>query len=69
MLRAIYHRVDEAWIARQPVLAVGYLFQYTPFGWPLMKAVGPKRAMALKQGRSGYSGVLQASIENNSKAD
>ena len=33
----------------------GYLFQWLPsLGWMIMKSAGPKRAQALKEGRSGY---------------
>lgn len=54
--RAAAFGVQEAWIARHPVLFVGYLAQYFPFAaeW-LLQLVGPGRARALKQGKSGYS--------------
>lgn len=49
------------WIARQPVLALGYLMQYLPLlGWAVMKKVGPSRARDIKHGGSGYDvkGIL-----------
>ena len=54
--RAAAFGVQEAWIARHPVLLVGYLTQYFPWAseW-LLKRIGPKRARALKGGKSGYS--------------
>ncbi|PNW86961.1 hypothetical protein CHLRE_02g103100v5 [Chlamydomonas reinhardtii] len=52
---AAAHGVDEAWIAKHPVLAVGYIWQLLPaLGWRLLKKVGPKRARAIKEGRNGY---------------
>ncbi|KXZ46596.1 hypothetical protein GPECTOR_42g807 [Gonium pectorale] len=52
---AAAHGVDEAWMAKHPVLAVGYIWQLLPrLGWSLLKKVGPKRARAVKEGRSGY---------------
>ncbi|GFR45808.1 hypothetical protein Agub_g7264 [Astrephomene gubernaculifera] len=52
---AAAHGLDEVWIARHPVLAVGYIFQLLPrLGWRLLKKVGPKRARAVQAGRSGY---------------
>lgn len=39
----------------------GYIFQFLPhLGWHLLKKVGPKRARALKEGRSGYDLKLLA---------
>lgn len=33
----------------------GHIFQLVPrLGWHLLKKIGPKRAAALKEGRSGY---------------
>ncbi|KAI7846257.1 hypothetical protein COHA_000237 [Chlorella ohadii] len=53
--RAAYHKLDECWIAYHPVLLLGYLMQYTPsLGMAVLKRVGPARAQALKEGRSGY---------------
>ncbi|GLI66405.1 hypothetical protein VaNZ11_010166 [Volvox africanus] len=52
---AAAHGVDEAWIALHPVLAMGYIFQLLPrLGWSLLKKVGPARARAVKEGKSGY---------------
>ncbi|KAL6761352.1 hypothetical protein V8C86DRAFT_2536220 [Haematococcus lacustris] len=53
---AAAHGVDEAWISRHPVLALAYVYQLLPtVGWFLLKKIGPKRARALKEGKSGYS--------------
>ncbi|KAG2484642.1 hypothetical protein HYH03_016595 [Edaphochlamys debaryana] len=58
---AAAHGVDEAWIARHPVLAVGYIFQLVPLlGWHLLKRVGPKRARAIKEGKDAYAMKLMA---------
>lgn len=48
--------MQEAWIARHPVLLIGYLAQYWPSAaeW-VLKQIGPKRARALKEGKNGYS--------------
>jgi len=52
---AAAHGVDEAWISRHPVLAAGYVFQLLPrLGWKVLKKIGPSRARAMKEGRSGY---------------
>eukprot|EP00199_Chlamydomonas_sp_CCMP681_P002667 CAMPEP_0119109782 /NCGR_PEP_ID=MMETSP1180-20130426/23323_1 /TAXON_ID=3052 ORGANISM="Chlamydomonas cf sp, Strain CCMP681" /NCGR_SAMPLE_ID=MMETSP1180 /ASSEMBLY_ACC=CAM_ASM_000741 /LENGTH=342 /DNA_ID=CAMNT_0007095743 /DNA_START=116 /DNA_END=1144 /DNA_ORIENTATION=+ len=52
---AAAHGVDEAWIAKHPVLAIAYIVQLVPrLGAFLLKKVGPSRARALKEGRSGY---------------
>jgi dehydrogenase/reductase SDR family member 7 len=52
---AMAHRVREAWIAGHPVLLIAYFCQYLPgvADW-LLKKVGPKRARALREGKSGY---------------
>eukprot|EP00892_Ulva_mutabilis_P004882 jgi/Ulvmu1/2766/UM014_0224.1 len=54
--RAAAFGVQEAWIARHPVLLVGYLCLFFPIAaeW-LIKKVGPKRMRALQQGKSGYN--------------
>ncbi|KAL0052302.1 hypothetical protein WJX82_011685 [Trebouxia sp. C0006] len=53
--KATYHRVDECWIARHPVLLMGYLMQYFPsLGIAVMKLIGPGRAAQMKGGSSGY---------------
>jgi dehydrogenase/reductase SDR family protein 7 len=53
--RAAFHKLDECWIAYHPVLLLGYLMQYAPsLGMAVLKRVGPARAQALKEGRSGY---------------
>ncbi|KAL0020618.1 hypothetical protein WJX79_000684 [Trebouxia sp. C0005] len=53
--KATYHRVDECWIARHPVLLMGYLMQYFPsLGLAVMKKIGPGRAAQMKGGSTGY---------------
>uniref|UniRef100_A0A7S0UUM4 NAD(P)-binding protein n=1 Tax=Polytomella parva TaxID=51329 RepID=A0A7S0UUM4_9CHLO len=52
---AIAHGVDEAWISKHPVLAMAYVQQYAPsLAMRILKRIGPKRARALQEGRSGY---------------
>ena len=52
---AAAHGAPEVWIARHPVLAVAYLLRFAPAaGAALLARVGPKRARALSEGRSGY---------------
>ena len=52
---AAAHEVDECWIAKHPVLAVGHLNQFIPrLGYMLLKKIGPKRARAVSTGKSGY---------------
>lgn len=61
---AIYHNAPEVWVARHPVLALAYVMRFFPsLGWLAFQKVGPKRARALKEGRSGYdvSGILNDS--------
>ncbi|KAL6771473.1 hypothetical protein ACKKBG_A26525 [Auxenochlorella protothecoides x Auxenochlorella symbiontica] len=56
IVRAAHRKMDEVWIARHPVLLVGYLTQYTPFlAWWILKKIGPGRARKLKSGGDGYS--------------
>ncbi|CAL5222280.1 g4619 [Coccomyxa viridis] len=56
--RAAYNRLDMCWIAKHPVLLLGYLCQYWPtFGIWVMKKIGPLRAAQLKSGGSGYDFV------------
>jgi dehydrogenase/reductase SDR family protein 7 len=60
---ATYHGMREVWIARHPVLLLGYLSQYAPWAAAaVMRRVGPARAAALRAGRSGYdaAGLLRA---------
>lgn len=55
MAAAMAHGVEEAWLARHPVLALAYIWQVFPsLGWMIMKRIGPKRARRLHEGRSGY---------------
>ncbi|KAK9819730.1 hypothetical protein WJX72_001706 [[Myrmecia] bisecta] len=61
MLRAAYHKLDECWIARHPVLLMGYLMQYCPtLGLRVLRWLGPARAQRIRRGESGYEvqGVL-----------
>lgn len=52
---AVVHQVSEAWIARHPVLGLAYLMQWFPgAAVAVLARVGPKRAKALSEGRSGY---------------
>jgi len=46
----------QVWIARQPVLVMGYLMQYLPWaGTAVLQRVGPSRARQLRDGTgSGY---------------
>ncbi|GIL61662.1 hypothetical protein Vafri_16082, partial [Volvox africanus] len=65
---AAAHGVDEAWIALHPVLAIGYIFQLLPrLGWSLLKKVGPARARAVKEGKSGYdvTKLMKAAGQNS----
>lgn len=51
ILAATGHRVEEAWISRQPVLLFMYIMQYLPgVGYLLLRKIGPKRVQALKEG-------------------
>ncbi|WIA36880.1 hypothetical protein OEZ86_008130 [Tetradesmus obliquus] len=55
MANAMAAGVEEAWLAKQPVLTMAYLMQYLPLlGWMVLKKVGPGRARALSSGKSGY---------------
>lgn len=56
IVTAAYHGVGEAWIARHPVLMLGYLMQYAPgAGAAVMRRVGPGRVAQLRDGSgSGY---------------
>ena len=54
--RAAAHCVQEAWIAKHPVLAIAYVkCVVPPLATKLLHQVGPKRARALSEGRSGYN--------------
>lgn len=54
--------MQEAWIAKHPVLLMGYLQQYVPAAAEVvLKKIGPKRARALREGKSGYSYNLASS--------
>jgi dehydrogenase/reductase SDR family member 7 len=62
--RAAAYGVQEAWIARNPVLVMGYLTRYLPdVSEAILKKIGPKRARALREGKSGYSYDLAGKSE------
>ncbi|CAK0786872.1 hypothetical protein CVIRNUC_010086 [Coccomyxa viridis] len=68
--RAAYNRLDMCWIAKHPVLLLGYLCQYWPtVGIWVMKKIGPLRAAQLKGGGSGYDFVSMVLGRNRVKAD
>ncbi|CAG9465525.1 unnamed protein product [Pedinophyceae sp. YPF-701] len=49
--------MDEVWLAKNPVLAIGYIFQFLPgLGWAIMKLVGPSRARSMGGGPGGKKG-------------
>jgi dehydrogenase/reductase SDR family protein 7 len=53
----------EVWIARHPVLLIGYLSQDAPWASAaVLRCIAPARAAALRAGRSGYdaAGLLRA---------
>lgn len=65
--KATYHKLDECWIARHPVLLMGYLMQYFPsLGMAVMKKIGPGRAAQMKGGSSGYD-VRSMLFQNKGK--
>lgn len=56
VVRAAVHKVDKCWIAKHPVLLMGYINQYFPkLGLEIMKQIGPGRAAQLEKGGSGYN--------------
>jgi dehydrogenase/reductase SDR family member 7 len=62
--RAAAFNVREAWIARHPVLFIAYLACYMPaVATAVLARVGPKRARALSEGRSGYDYKLARKCE------
>lgn len=56
VLRAVYHKVNDCWITRHPVLFMGYLMQLAPrAALALLKKVGPGRVAQLDKGTgTGY---------------
>ena len=56
IVTAAHHGLPEVWIARHPVLLMGYLMQYWPWaGGRVLARVGPARAAQLRDGSgSGY---------------
>ena len=49
MARGMFHKIDELWIADQPLLAITFIMQYLPWtGRQLFKLVGPSRVRMLK---------------------
>eukprot|EP00873_Tetraselmis_striata_P015946 jgi/Tetstr1/436210/TSEL_025055.t1 len=52
---AVHHNLPEVWVAKHPVLALAYVFRFLPaLGWMVLRKVGPKRARAVRDGKSGY---------------
>ena len=52
---AAEHRLGECWMAKQPILLLAYLTQYTPrIASHILDRIGPRRADAVKHG-DGYS--------------
>mmetsp|Transcript_34240 Transcript_34240/g.97067 ORF Transcript_34240/g.97067 Transcript_34240/m.97067 type:complete len:417 (-) Transcript_34240:316-1566(-) len=59
---AVYHNCPEVWVARHPVLVLAYVMRFIPaLAWMALRKVGPKRARAVRDGRSGYdmSGIMK----------
>jgi dehydrogenase/reductase SDR family protein 7 len=58
-LRAVYHKLDECWITKNPILIMGYLMQLMPgIAMALLKKVGPGRVRQLDKGSgTGYEVV------------
>lgn len=57
--RAAAGRAPESWIARHPVLALGYLSALLPsFADAILRSAGRRRAQALQAGESGYEAAL-----------
>ena len=55
IIRAAHRQMDEVWIARHPVLLIGYMTQLWPsLAWTLLKIIGPARAHSLKHGADAY---------------
>jgi hypothetical protein len=57
LVRAIWHRRPQCWIAAHPVLAMAYLSQYLPtVAAALLRRIGPARTRAL-DGANNSSGA------------
>lgn len=56
VLRGLFHRLGELWIAEQPILLITYLSVYFPgFTRQVMtKIMGPARIKALQGGKNIY---------------
>ena len=56
VMRAVYHKINDCWITRHPVLFMGYLMQLAPrAAMALLKKVGPGRVTQLDRGTgTGY---------------
>lgn len=62
-----YHGLDRAWIAKLPVLPMGYMMQYAPWaGMAILKLVGPGRARKVKGEGASYDtkGLLMTGIRS-----
>lgn len=63
LVRAIWHRPPQCWIAAHPVLAMAYLCQYLPtVAASLLRKIGPARTRALDAANnsSGAGGAQDA---------
>eukprot|EP01025_Chloroclados_australasicus_P003426 TRINITY_DN10806_c0_g1_i1.p3 TRINITY_DN10806_c0_g1~~TRINITY_DN10806_c0_g1_i1.p3 ORF type:complete len:180 (-),score=17.82 TRINITY_DN10806_c0_g1_i1:364-831(-) len=69
---SVYKRLQEVWIAKHPVLGLGYFMQFVSFvGWKILNKFGPARAKALASGKSGYdvSSIMKNTKQENNKAE
>jgi hypothetical protein len=57
VLRALYYKISELWVAKQPILTITFLHQYCPLLARTLFAniIGPARTRTLKSGGSYYS--------------
>jgi hypothetical protein len=52
MACAVYHKLDEVWISKQPILSYLYMNQYFPtLAKALGKKIGPKRVANFRAGQ------------------
>jgi hypothetical protein len=57
LVRAVWHRRPQCWLAAQPVLGMAYLAQYLPsVSAALMRKIGPRRTSALDAANSNAAG-------------
>ena len=64
--KGIYNRVDEMWIARQPMLLMTYINIYAPWcGRQLMtRLIGPSRVRAMCSGSDPYDAVVVVCVDD-----